>query len=141
MPLIHTVVLLACLATFSACATTIPNRLPLGDSFPSVLGKDLRDVERQIPDEFAGSPLLVLVGFVQNAQFDIDRWLIGVSQVNLPIKVVELPTIKGMSARRMGRRASPSFSHMSQMDASGTAMPSIFCSASCRCMGRPPKKR
>ena len=38
---------------------------------------------------------MVLVGYQQRSQFDIDRWLIGITQVDLPVKFVELPTIAG----------------------------------------------
>jgi hypothetical protein len=89
-------ILLIYFGVFSACATTTPNRIPVGETFPGVLGRDLMGIERQIPDEFAGDPVLLFVGFKQNTQFDIDRWLIGMLQSGVPIKVVELPTIKGV---------------------------------------------
>ena len=45
---------------------------------------------------------MVLVGYQQRSQFDIDRWLIGITQVNLPVKFVELPTIAGMVPSLIG---------------------------------------
>ena len=45
---------------------------------------------------------MVLVGYQQRSQFDIDRWLIGITQVDLPVKFVELPTIAGMVPSLIG---------------------------------------
>ncbi len=48
-----------------------------GDTLPSVEGKSL-------------------TGDVQEAQFDGDRWLIGLLQTQTPAKILEVPTIKGL---------------------------------------------
>ena len=79
-----------------ACGSTSPNRVPLGEKFPSVVGQDLDGKTRRIPEDFAGKPLIVIVGYVQNAQFDLDRWLIGFDQLATPVPVVEVPTIDGL---------------------------------------------
>ncbi len=47
----------------------------------------------------AGKPAILLVGFVQDSQFDIDRWLLGIVQAGTPVPFLELPTIKGLVPR------------------------------------------
>jgi hypothetical protein len=39
---------------------------------------------------------LVLVGYTQKAQFDIDRWILGALQADVKAQIVEVPTIAGM---------------------------------------------
>ena len=39
--------------------------------------------------------MLFLIGFVQNIQFDIDRWVIGLDQTNTDVKIYELPATQG----------------------------------------------
>jgi uncharacterized protein (DUF3820 family) len=94
--LLGVLVLGATLVSLSSCSSTTPNRDPLNESFPSVAGEDLNGRERRVSDEFSGKPLIVLVGYVQNAQFDLDRWLIGLNQLATPAPAVELPTIEGL---------------------------------------------
>jgi hypothetical protein len=80
----------------TACSGSTPNRLPLNEAFPTVQGKDLKDVPRKVPDEYQGKALIVLVGYVQESQFDIDRWLLGIMDGKLSAEVLELPTIEGL---------------------------------------------
>lgn len=80
----------------SACASRLPNRDPAGETFPSVVGESLDGKEYRIPEDFAGEKALLLVGYKQNAQFDIDRWLLGLAQAKVTVKVREVPTIKGL---------------------------------------------
>ena len=47
---------------------------------------------------------LLLIGYIQNTQFDIDRWLIGLDQTKTKVKVYELPTIQGWFPRIFQRR-------------------------------------
>jgi hypothetical protein len=64
--------------------------------FPSVQGTSLRGETVAIPDHFTGKNTLLLVGYVQRAQFDIDRWILGVLQADVKVEIVEVPTIAGM---------------------------------------------
>ena len=41
-------------------------------------------------------PRILLVGYEQRTQFDIDRWLLGLIQAETPATLVEVPTIPGM---------------------------------------------
>lgn len=83
------------LALVPSCASSIPNRHPVGEAFPNVVGESLEGGEHRIPEEFAGKKVLLLVGYVQQTQFDIDRWLLGLMQAEVPVAVREIPTIDG----------------------------------------------
>ena len=50
----------------------------------------------QLPKDFAGAPVVLLIGYKQRSQFDLDRWILGLVQLQTPVRIVELPTIKGM---------------------------------------------
>ncbi|NVJ48760.1 MAG: hypothetical protein HWE13_07775 [Gammaproteobacteria bacterium] len=80
----------------TACSTTYQNKDVVGDSFPSVSGNSLSGQAYSMPQDFAGEKTILLIGYVQNAQFDIDRWLIGLDMKGVTKKVYELPTIAGM---------------------------------------------
>ena len=64
--------------------------------FPSVQGTSLKAEKVAIPEHYEGKNTLLLVGYVQRAQFDIDRWILGVLQANIEVEIVEVPTIAGM---------------------------------------------
>ncbi len=81
----------------SSCGTTYPNRDIVGEQFPRVEGKNLDGEEFTIPDAFKGTKVIVVLGYVQETQFDIDRWSIGFFTAPLPLPpVVEIPTIPGL---------------------------------------------
>ena len=42
---------------------------------------------------------MLLIGYVQRAQFDADRWLVGLLQAPPPVRILEVPTIKGLFPR------------------------------------------
>jgi hypothetical protein len=85
------IVLAAMLA--SACRASVENRDPLGARFPAVTGESLAGAAVELPP---GRPAVLLVGYVQDAQFDADRWLYGLLQAELPVDVLEIPTIPGL---------------------------------------------
>lgn len=78
------------------CATTYPRRDPLGDRFPTVVGTSLQGESVTFPDVGAGAPLLLLVGYKQNTQFDLDRWLVNLVDQQVDVRVYEVPTIPGL---------------------------------------------
>ncbi len=82
-----------------ACSTTYSNRNPVGEVFPSVTGESLDNEEYIIPNDFQNSKVVLLLGYKQDSQFDIDRWLIGLDMTETKIKVYELPTIQGLFPR------------------------------------------
>lgn len=85
------------------CSSPIPNRNPVGEPFPAIEATPLDAVDGEarvrIPGDFAGAPLLLLVGFVQDAQFDLDRWLFGVLDADLDVALREVPAARGMAAQ------------------------------------------
>lgn len=85
--------------TLSACSTTYPNKDITGSAFPTVSGESLEKEKVNIPTAFVGKPTLLLIGYKQNSQFDIDRWLIGLDMTQTKVDVYELPTIQGMFPR------------------------------------------
>ncbi|MBT8449147.1 MAG: hypothetical protein KJO69_05630, partial [Gammaproteobacteria bacterium] len=82
-----------------ACATQHPNQDPTGKMFPSVEGSSLEQETIKMPEKFLGEPTLLLLGYVQDSQFDIDRWLIALDFTETKVNVYELPTIAGMAPR------------------------------------------
>ncbi len=84
-------------ATAMSCRSTVPNRVPLQEPFPTVQGRSLAGEEVRLP--VVGEPILLLVGYAQDAQFDADRWLFGLLQAEIPLRVIELPTIPGLFPR------------------------------------------
>jgi len=75
----------------------LPQRNPLGERFPAVVGESLAGDVYQLPDDLLGEgPVLLLVGYRQSTQFDIDRWLFGLQDAQVPVPVFEVPTIRGM---------------------------------------------
>ncbi|MAW59289.1 MAG: hypothetical protein CMJ94_00485 [Planctomycetes bacterium] len=79
-----------------SCSSPIPNRNPMGESFPIVVGESLEGEEVRLPEAVAGEVAVLLVGYKQNAQFDIDRWLLGLLQAGVDARLYELPTIPGL---------------------------------------------
>jgi hypothetical protein len=81
------------------CSTTYVNRNPVGENFPTVNGQTLTEEERELPTYFKGSNVVLLLGYKQDSQFDIDRWLIGMDMTETKITVYEIPTIQGLFPR------------------------------------------
>lgn len=83
----------------SACSSTYPNQNPVNQVFPSVTGTALSDQTMKIPQDLPQEKVLLLLGYVQDSQFDIDRWLIGLDMTETKVAAYELPTIQGMFPR------------------------------------------
>jgi hypothetical protein len=79
------------------CASnvTAPSNIK-NSTFPSVVGTSLKGEAINIPESYAGKTALLLIGYVQKAQFDIDRWILGALQADVKAEIVEVPTIAGM---------------------------------------------
>ena len=80
----------------AACASSVANRDPVGEPFPSVVGTSLDGERIEIPGDLGEGPLVLLLGYVMDAQFDLDRWILGLVQMETPARIVEVPTIRGM---------------------------------------------
>lgn len=72
------------------CGSTLPRRDPTGDAFPRVTATNLDGDPVTLP---SGEAQLLLVGYLQEAQFDLDRWLLGFLQAGAPLPIYEVPTI------------------------------------------------
>lgn len=86
-------------ALLAGCATTYTNRNPVGEIFPNITGESLEKKEIIMPKNFEGSQVVLLLGYKQDSQFDIDRWLIGLDMTNTVVRAFEIPTIQGMLPR------------------------------------------
>jgi hypothetical protein len=84
------------LLVLAGCATRYSQAAPLGRVFPAIVGNSLDGRRVEIPAAFAGRPVLLLVGYEQMSQFDIDRWVLGLDQLGVKIESYELPTIAGI---------------------------------------------
>ncbi|MBC22615.1 MAG: hypothetical protein CMJ32_01695 [Phycisphaerae bacterium] len=73
-----------------------PNQDPTGQVFPTVTGENLDKEKVELPTAHLGRPVLYMVGYVQQTQFDLDRWAVGLVQVGFPCPIVEVPTIPGL---------------------------------------------
>jgi len=93
------VALLVCLGALMAmlsCSTTYDRRDPTGETFPSVRATALDGRTLSLPSDVSGRETLLFVGYDMDSQFDIDRWLLGLHQIELDVPVYELPTIPGL---------------------------------------------
>jgi hypothetical protein len=91
----------ATLLAVTSCSSTVDNRDPLGEHFPEVAGETLDGETLALPlDE----PSVLLVGYVQDVQFDADRWLIGLLQATPPARILEVPTVAGLFPRLIANK-------------------------------------
>ena len=81
---------------FSCSKTTATPPALVGKALNSMVGKSLTGKTVTLPDDFRGKDTVLLVGYKQKAQFDIDRWILGILQAGIPVQIVEVPTIAGM---------------------------------------------
>ena len=75
------------------CTVSEPNRDPLGETFPSVRGESLKGNAVELPGDVLGKPSVLMVGYVQDTQFDLDRWTLGLVQAGAKVKILEVPAI------------------------------------------------
>lgn len=87
---------LSLLGLLAGCSSTKPNRAPVGESFPTVQGKSLSGEATTLPQALSGKPAVLLVGYVQGTQFDLDRWVMGLMQAQTPVRILEVPTIDSL---------------------------------------------
>jgi len=83
----------------SGCSTAFPNQNITGLTLPEMAGETLAQKEVSLPSMFTTKNTLLLVGYKQNSQFDIDRWLIALDMTNTDVKAYEIPAIQGMFPR------------------------------------------
>jgi monofunctional biosynthetic peptidoglycan transglycosylase len=64
-----------------------------------VSGSSLEGEAVALPADLEGRPAILLAGYVQKSQFDLDRWLLGLVQAGTPVQLYEIPTVKGLVPR------------------------------------------
>ena len=87
---------LVVLALLGACKTMLPNQTMLGATFPQVRGESLDGNRVRVPTDLRTGSTILLIGYTQRSQFDIDRWILGLSQLQTPARIMEIPTIEGL---------------------------------------------
>lgn len=88
----------------TACASQYPKQNPVNQAFPKVKGSTLSQKSVTLPKDVLGRPSVLLLGFEQKTQFDIDRWLIGLDMANIQCQIFELPTINNWLAQLFATR-------------------------------------
>ena len=83
----------------SGCSTTYPNKNVQSMLVPLMTGKTLEKKTVSLPSVFDSPLTLLLVGYKQDSQFDIDRWLIALDMTETNITAFEIPAIQGMFPR------------------------------------------
>jgi hypothetical protein len=84
----------------SSCANyEYPSQVSIGGSMIEARGESLEGETVAIPQDFVGQETLLLFGYKQDSQFDIDRWLIGLDMTQTQVAAYEIPTIQGMLPR------------------------------------------
>ena len=96
MRLLHFLIFIMTAFNLFGCTKSFSNKNPVGEQFPSVKGHSLEKKNYNIPEDFVGDKVLFLIGFVQNTQFDIDRWTIGLDQTTTKVNTYELPATQGL---------------------------------------------
>jgi hypothetical protein len=95
--IIRALVCILAVAFLVGCGSTIPNRSPVGELFPSVQGTSLQGEQTKIPEVFKGKKVILVLAYKQKTQFDVDRWGIGFFTSSLPLPpIYEIPTIPGL---------------------------------------------
>lgn len=74
----------------------VPESTPKGNVIPQFTGESLKKVSVTIPDELPDGLTVLLIAFTQDTQFDVDRWILGISQIGTPVSIFEIPTIAGL---------------------------------------------
>lgn len=83
----------------TGCSTHYKNQSIIGQKFPTISGESLEKNEVILPENFTGEHTLLLIGYKQDSQFDIDRWLIGLDMTQTHVDTYEIPTIQGLFPR------------------------------------------
>lgn len=84
------------LALMAGCASRYPLRTPTQERLPSIVGESLAQARIRLPEDLSGRPAVLLVAFEREAQFDVDRWILGLMQLDAPLRILEVPTIPGL---------------------------------------------
>ena len=92
------------LLVLSSCASTVPRQDTVNKDFPAITGTALNGQKWSIPKDMEGKNTLLIIGYKQSTQFDIDRWLIGIDQVGYQATIFEIPTVQGWFPKLISTR-------------------------------------
>ena len=90
------ILILSSLFLAASCSSSTPLRDPAGELFPAVSGESLEGQAMTLPVDLGAKPAILLAGYEMETQFDIDRWILGLTQAGTPVQLLEIPTIPGM---------------------------------------------
>jgi hypothetical protein len=79
----------------ASCGSAYSARNPIHESFPEIRGNTLTGDSLVLPDALSGHSAILLIGYQQRSQFDIDRWLLGLTTSKTKVDLYELPAILG----------------------------------------------
>ena len=90
------------------CSTPKPGGDPLGEPLPTVRAETLAGQPLQLPANITGvgenaEPAILLIGYRQDARFDIDRWRRALADASIEAPVYELLAIPGLVPRLFAR--------------------------------------
>ncbi|WP_133407607.1 hypothetical protein [Parashewanella tropica] len=79
-----------------ACSSTYPNQKIMQEFLPNMKGETLEKRSVIIPNDFKSPQTILLIGYVRNSQFDIDRWLQALKGTNVNTPTYELAAATGV---------------------------------------------
>ncbi len=97
------IITLFCLCIIG-CSTSFENQVVINKFFPEISGSSLEGNRIQIPLKNSAGHQILLIGYEQNSQFDIDRWLIGFSMLKVSVPIYELPVLAGWFPKFLRKR-------------------------------------
>jgi hypothetical protein len=93
------------LSVLSACVNyDYKSQIKTGEPLISFKGQSLDGTPYELPVALQGKNALLLFGYIHKSQFDIDRWLIGLNQIQVDVAVFEIPAIQGFIPRLLSTR-------------------------------------
>ena len=92
---------IACSFGIAACGShsKVISAMPVGKAFPSIVTTSLAGDQVTLPTDYLNRPTVFLIAYKQEAQFDIDRWILGLLQLETPANIIEIPTMLGVAPR------------------------------------------
>lgn len=93
------IIMMSLIALFGCANYEYPSQIKVGDAMLSASGQSLEGQPVNIPKDMSGQVTLLLLGYKQDSQFDIDRWLIGLDMTQTQVAAYEIPAIQGMFPR------------------------------------------
>ncbi|MFO0829501.1 MAG: hypothetical protein U0572_15290 [Phycisphaerales bacterium] len=115
--------ILACAAVFLGGCNLVPSRDPTGEMLPSAEGKTLDGAPVTLRGELDGKPAILMIPYTDDAQFDCDRWSLGLDQLHTPMRRFEL----GVVPSTFGVVAAPAIDMSRRQKRAEVAWPTVLC--------------